>query len=137
MPAHNDSFPWMSYYGNYRYFEDKMAQHRKVKSLEKAGEGLYSLTRTQGDTLSIFICECYAYGVLEYLHTVEQLGAKVDVVVINSAWCGYSPDAKKHCREAHVGLFRVGELMGALHQADYWNHLTESEEEYFKKQGWL
>ncbi len=136
MAAHSEHFPWPSHYGHYNYFESQMNKHGKVASLTAQGDSVYKLTRTQGDTLRVFICECYAFGVAEYMETVENL-EDVDVVIINSAWCGYSPDAKFHCRESNVGLFQIREFMGALHQDDYWRYLTATENEYFKKQGWL
>ena len=136
MAALNETFPWTSYYGHYKYFEGQMERHGEVASITPEDNGVYELTRTQGDTLRVFICECYAFGVAEYMETVEQLG-EIDAVIINSAWCGYTPDAKRHCRESNVGLFKIGEFMGALHRDDHWRYLTEAEEEYFKKQGWL
>jgi len=136
MPAHDKNFPWTSYYGHYNYFEQKMRNHGKVASLNPKGNGVYDLNRIQGDTLRLFICECYAFGVAEYMETLEQL-SNINAVIINSAWCGYSPDAKRHCREANVGLFNIGGFMAALHRDKYWEYLTEEEKEYFKTQGWL
>lgn len=136
MAAHNETFPWSSYYGHYNYFEEQMNRHGQVASFKQVDNGVYELTRTRGDTLRIFICECYAFGVAEYMETVERLG-EIDSVIINSAWCGYTSDAKRMCRESKVGLFKIGEFMGALHRDDYWRYLTEAEEEHFKKQGWL
>lgn len=136
MAAHSETFPWPSHYGHYDYFEAQMKRHGKVASLTAQGGGLYNLTRMQGDMLRIFICECYAFGVAEYLETVENLG-HVDIVIINSAWCSYTLDAKFHCRQSNVGLFTIGELMGALHGDYYWLYLTHDQKEYFKKKGWL
>lgn len=136
MPAHSETFPWPSYHGHYKFFETQMVRHGEVADLNAKGGGIYELTRAQGDTLRVFICECYAFGVAEYMETVENIG-EIDAVIINSAWCGYTPVAKRHCRDADVGLFKISEFMGALHRDDYWLYLTEAEEEYFKKQGWL
>lgn len=136
MVAHSEIFPWPSHYGHFRYFEAQMKKHGRVADLTAQGDGVYQLTRTQGETLRVFICECYAFGVAEYMETIENIG-EVDVVIINSAWCGYTPDAKFHCRESNVGLFNIGEFMGALHREDFWCYLTDTEKEYFKKQGWL
>jgi hypothetical protein len=61
----------------------------------------------------------------------------IDVVIINSAWCGYAPDAKFHCRKANVSLFKIGELMGAMYRDDYWRYLTDGQKESYKNQGWL
>ena len=136
MAAHSETFPWTSHYGHYKHFEAQMNKHCRVASLTAKGDGVYELTRTQGDTLRVFICECYAFGLAQYMETVDQLG-KIDVVIINSAWCGYTPDAKRNCRESKVGLFKIGEFMAALHHNDYWSYLTDKENEHFEKQGWL
>lgn len=136
MAGHSETFPWPSYYGNYDFFEGQMGNHGRVAALEPQGNGIYELTRAQGDTLRIFICECYAFGVAEYMETIGQLG-RLDAVIINSAWCGYSPDAKHYCRNEKVGLFKIGEFMAALRCNDHWMYLTDAEKEYFEKQGWL
>lgn len=136
MSAYSDTFPWPNSYGHYNFFETQIKTNAKVVSLTARDGGVYDLARKQGDTLRVFICECYAFGIAEYMETVERLG-HINVVVINSAWCGYTPDAKFHCRNAKVGLFKIGEFMGALHRKDYWLYLTESQNEYYKKQGWL
>lgn len=136
MAAHSEIFPWRSHYGHYKYFEGLMAKHAKVTSLTPKGDGVYNLTRSQGDTLRVFICECYAFGVAEYMETVERLG-RIDALIISSMWCSYSPNAKRNCRDTNVGLFTIRGFMGALHHKEYWNYLTAEEKEYFKEQGWL
>lgn len=135
MPARNETFPWTSYYGHYNYFEEIMSSHGKIKSIASEGSGIYNLVRSSGDGIRVFICECYAFGVAEYMETVEKVG-RVNAVIINSAWCGYSTDAKRHCRDSKVGLFSIGEFMGALHRDDYWRFLTDAEKEHFKAHGW-
>ncbi|QIE57559.1 hypothetical protein G5B40_20170 [Pikeienuella piscinae] len=136
MEGLREGFPWPSHYGHYNFFETQMAKHGRVTSLTPQGGGVYELTRTQGDTLRVFICECYAFGVAAYMETVDQLG-EVDVVIINSAWCGYTPDAKRYCRDASVGLFKIAGFMAALHRDDYWMLIEDFHQDYFKERGWL
>lgn len=136
MPAHNKSFPWMSYYGNYKFFEDRMQSHRKVSNVQNADDGLYEVRLIDGRILKVFICECYSFGMAEYYETVEKLG-DIDAVIINSNWCGYTMDAKRHGREHNVGLFDIGAFMAALNINNYWEYLTKQEKEYLKKKGWL
>jgi hypothetical protein len=136
MPAHSDVFPWPNSYGHFDFFERTMTSHRRITSVAKEVSGLYRLTRSNGETIRVFICECYSFGVAEYMETLEQLG-DVNAIVINSAWCGYTYDAKLQCRREHVGLFMIGEFMGALNQRDFWRYLTDTQKEYFEKQGWL
>lgn len=122
MPGHSEEFPWPSYYGNFDFFEDKMRNHSKVLNIKSTDtDGVYEITRTQGDTLRTFICECYAYGVAQYTETIEELG-QLDAIVINSMWCGYSSEAKKLCVERNVSLYKVDEFMSALHRQNHWNY---------------
>lgn len=131
MPAFNDSFPWMSYYGHYRFFEDRMQSHSKVANLRKTDEGLYEIHLIDGRTLVVFICECYSFGLAEYYESVDKLG-DLNAVIINSSWCGYTMDAKIHCRENNVGLYDIKGFMAALSVKNYWEYLTEQEREYIE-----
>ena len=135
MSAHNKEFPWMSYYGNYKFFEDRMKSHSRVSNLINTGAGLYEINLIDGRKLKTFICECYSYGIAEYHESVEKLG-DLEAVIINSNWCGYSMDAKLHCQEHNVGLFDISGFMAALNISNYWEYLTKQEKEYLEKKGW-
>lgn len=136
MPAHNKEFPWMSYYKNYSFFEERMAQHNKVSDVRNTGAGVYELNLVNGKAMKIFICECYSYDVAEYRETVENIG-EIDAVIINSNWCSYTYNAKRHCLERGVGLFDISGFMAAINREKYWEYLTDSEREYFSKNGWF
>lgn len=135
MTGNSERFPWPSYYGHFNFFEECMAQHDRVALWRSEDGGTYELTLKNGKALRVFVCECYAFGVAEYEETVSNLGP-LDAIIISSAWCGYSHDAKRYCRGKRVGLFKIGEFMAALNRADFWNYLTASEKEYFRKRGW-
>ena len=113
-----------------------MRQHRRVSSLRKLGDQMYELERSVGDKLRTFACECYSFGFAEYMETTRNFG-RFDVIYINSAWCGYTMDAKQACRADKVGLFQMGSLMAALKKKDYWAYLDTDEKEYFEKEGWM
>jgi hypothetical protein len=136
MTAHNDKFPWMSYYGHYKFFEDKMQSHNRVCGIQNAKNGLYEINLSEAGIIKVFICECYSFGLAEYYETVEKLG-KIQAVIINSNWCGYTSEAKHYCREHGVGLFNIGEFMAALNTKKIWEYLTKEEKKYFKENGWL
>jgi hypothetical protein len=139
MPAENEDFPWRSYYGNYNFFEDRMKQHSSIKKLNRLnrlGDGLYEIQKMNGDTLRTFICECYSYGVAEYIETKDNHG-EIDAVVINSLWCEYTMEAKHFCFDEEVGLFVIADFMAAINQDDHWRYLTEEQSEYFEDNGWL
>ena len=134
MPAYSDKFPWPSYYGHFDFFESRMKSHNAVVSLERCGEGLYNLLRRNGN-IKVFVCECYAYGVAEYMESVEYLG-HLDAIIINSLWCGYSLDVKRHCMELKVGIFKISDFMASLNRDNFWTYLNSDEIQDFKKMGW-
>ncbi len=57
MPAHNSTFPWLSYYGHYAFFESRMREHRKVRDIKRIDTGLYDVHLLDGRTLRIFILD--------------------------------------------------------------------------------
>ena len=136
MPAHSDTYPWPSYYGNFNFFEQRMRAHNRVQVLEALQEGRYRLTRDNGTMLEVFICECYSFGAAEYLEVTTKLG-RLDAIIISSNWCGYTCDLKIQCREEQVGLFNIRDFMAALNRSDFWNYLSEWDEQCFKQSGQL
>jgi hypothetical protein len=129
MTAHSTQFPWSSYYGNFDFFESRMRAHQRVQGLSRTEEdGVYLLRLVDGRQLRVFVCECYSFGVAEYHEVLDNIG-KVDAVVISSAWCGYTRQAKEYTREQHVGLFKVGEFMGALNKPKIWEYMSQEEKE--------
>lgn len=136
MPAHNNTFPWPSYYGHFNFFEQRMRTHSRVRDLETLGDGRYRLTRANGTAIEVFICECYAFGTAEYLEVTTKLG-RLDAIIISSSWCGYSPHLKVQCRDERVGLFNIGDFMAALNRPDFWAYLSESEKQCLKEGGLL
>jgi hypothetical protein len=136
MPAYSDTFPWPSHYGHFQFFEQRMKSHSRVQDIKALGDGRYRLTKTGGQVLDVFICECYSYGSAEYLETTSRLG-KMDAIIISSNWCGYTPQLKAQCRREHVGLFNIRDFMAALNRADLWSYLEAAEERRLKEQGLL
>ncbi len=136
MPARNENFPWLSHYGNYMFFEKMMSRHKKVSKISNIDQGHYQLGLFNGSEIKVFICECYSFGLAEYYESVEKLG-KLDAIIINSNWCGYTREVKWHCLKNRVGLFDIGGFMAALNGDKFWEYMTGDEEEYFKRKGWI
>ena len=134
MAAFSDTYPWPSHNGGFSFFEHRMRTHSRVASLVPMDTGLYLLATDTGKSLVVFICDCYSYGVAEYIETISKIG-NVDVVIINSVWCGYTDDVKLQCREERVGIFNIKDFMGALNRPDYWLYLNEYDRERFKERG--
>lgn len=136
MPAHNNTFPWVSYYKNYDFFENRIKTHSKVHGIREAEPGLYEMDLTDGRKIRVFVCECYSFGLAEYYESKENLGT-IDAIIINSKWCGYTFEAKRYCLKHRVGLFDIAGFMAALNKDNFWEYLTDHETETFRKNGWI
>lgn len=136
MSAHNDKFPWLSYYGNYNFFEQRMHEHSKVTSCREIKKGLYNIQLTNGKMLKVFICECYSFSTAEYVESCQNYG-ELDAVIISSNWCGYSLDLKYECMKKNVGVFDIRGFMAAINKMQFWEYMTDYEKEKFKEYGWL
>lgn len=136
MSAHNAEYPWLSYYGHYKFFERALREHNKVKELKSESTGVYLLKREAQPDLRVFICECYSFGMAEYQEVVEKLG-KIDVIIINSTWCDYSLELKRYCRTIKVGIFKIADFMAAINKKNWWSHLNDREVEFFTNKGWI
>lgn len=136
MPAHSKIFPWMSYYENYNFFEQRMKEHSKVRSCSNLEPGLYDIKLTNGKNIKVFICECYSFGTAEYVESRQNYG-EINAVVISSNWCGYSLELKRDCMAYKVGIFDIRGFMAAINKAEFWTYLTPDEKDRFEKFGWI
>lgn len=128
MAAINKTFPWMSYYKNYRYFLNLSGKHDKVTKVTEIDKdrGYFKVYLKDSRILNVFICECYCFGVAEYEESLNNL-KEIDAVVINSNWCGYSHDVKDYCRAQKVGVFTISEFLGAINIQNFWNYIPPNE----------
>lgn len=136
MPAHNEDYPWMNYYGCYDFFEERMHEHSKVSSIVKVSPSRYDIECSDGEIIKAFVCECYSFDVAEYTEVCQKLG-KLNAIIICSRWCGYTPDVKRQCRNEKVGVYNISGFMAALNTKSYWQYLTEDEKKKFKENDWL
>lgn len=132
MPAHNSTFPWLGYYGHYKFFEDRMREHSKVGDVKNVNTGLYDVHLLDGRVLRVFICECYAFDDASYHEIVGNYGS-VNAVIISSNWCGYDFETKLARMQERVGVFDVKGFMAAINRTSYWEYVTEQERDSLKR----
>lgn len=136
MPAYSEEYPWISHYGHYDFFEERMQSHNRVSNIVELATGIYNIKRDDGVLIKTFICECYSFGIAEYMEVKQNL-SDINAVIINSNWCGFTTEAKRHCRNSYVGLFKIAQFMGALNQENYSQYLDKDEKKLFLRNRWL
>lgn len=85
-----------------------------VITVEHEGGQTLQVVRSRLPSVNVFMTNIYVVGEVE---TYEILSANPDVnsIVTMSAWNGYSHAAKTMCKARNVGLFKFGELLGAIY----------------------
>ena len=133
MGANSSDFPWPSYYGEHAFLKKVMWGNNKVTDIIEVEKAVYDIERSYGDTIRIFVCECYSFGAAEYEEAMTNL-KDINAIIIDSNWCNYTGDAKIMAYSDGVGLFKIVEFM---HQARLRNYLepTEDEKEMYKAHG--
>jgi hypothetical protein len=107
--------------GGIYFFESRMKDHSAVRSLERVGDQLYSIERTMGDTLLVYLSGIYVFSTFEYYELKGQ-HRDLNAIVLAGPWQGICSDARAQAVSDHVSLFKLKGFMGALARRDHWNY---------------
>lgn len=112
--------------------------HEQIIKFKQLNDAIFLIDLYDGRTLKVFLTHTYIFT--EYsLEKILIMDPSVDAIICTNPTIGYSLSAKELCINAGIGLFMIGEFMGAITKTgkDYLNYLTVSERsnriERFKK----
>lgn len=96
------------------FFEAALRTHSRVtKVIARPNQVFEVNTIGRKNPLIVLVVDLYTVGqadVVKALDTVEDL----DVFVTASTYNGYTRAAKKHATQHRIGLFQIGEFLGAI-----------------------
>ncbi|MFT8912947.1 hypothetical protein [Zymomonas mobilis] len=116
------------------FIERFLSTHSAIASLQELNRGTMLVELCDGRKLKVFVTNTYYFT--DYtLERVLEVDPAVDVIICSSPAGQYSDSAKKECIEREIGLFMLGEFMGAInHNGDlYLNFLLKSDREQRKE----
>jgi hypothetical protein len=95
-----------------------------VVSFERVGasDQLFAVVRTYGDTLYVWLSDVYTLGEAEYLF-LRGKTPEINCIVSVSGYNRYTDEAKEQAIRDRVGLFKIGEFLGALNVKDFWTYV--------------
>lgn len=91
-----------------------LSANNNVSSISHNGGQLLSISRSRLSDLTVFLTNIYIVGEADAREILSQ-NSEINAIVTMSAWNGYSSEAKRFCNSKNVGLFKFGELLGAVH----------------------
>jgi predicted nucleotidyltransferase len=113
------------------FMERFLSEHRAVLSLQELNRGTMLVELRDGRVLKVFVTNTYYFT--DYtLDRVLEVDPAVDAIICSSPAGQYSYWAKQECINRGIGLFMLGEFMGAILKKgdDYLNFLLKADREY-------
>ncbi len=115
---------WNVSYAAIVFFEGALKAHSKVKSFRRSKDILFKIETENGQHLEVLLVNEYTLG-LAAIHRAQQEFPSFEYIVTSANWNGYTREAKEYGKESGLGVFNLGEFLGALH----WTHPKK----YYKK----
>lgn len=112
------------------FVERFLSDHSAIASLQELNRGAMLVELRDGRTLKVFVTNTYYFT--DYtLERVLEVDPAVNAIICSSPAGQYSDSAKVQCIERGIGLFMLGEFMGAIHQSgdQYLNFLLRADRE--------
>ena len=119
------------YYTIPKFFEDRMREHSMVVTIQRMnveGEFVYEITRRKyDDTIRIWLSDAYRFTKMDYFNRPRELKAGDYILIAKPEGDGGVDD--ELIDATHIGVGKIGELMGALNVRRMWTYVPPSEEE--------
>ena len=114
MSTYND---WNVSYSTISFMERALQSHSKVAHFERSKDIVFEITDIDGRVLKMVLVNEYALGVAA-VHRILSEFPGTEYVVTGGNWNAYTREAKDFGRQNDIGIFVIGEFLGALHWTD-------------------
>jgi predicted nucleotidyltransferase len=118
--------------GQIRTFIDRfLSGHEFIDQLQELNRATMLVDLRDGRSLKVFVTNTYCFT--EYtFDKIMAIDPSINAIICSCPAGTYSDSAKKLCIENGIGLFMLGEFMGAIwkHGDDHLNYLLKSEREF-------
>ena len=110
------------------FIERFLGDHEQIASIQELNRSTMLVDLKGGRSLKVFVTNTYYFT--EYtLDRVLELDPGVDAIICSSPAGQYSTSAKRQCIDSGIGLFMLGEFMGAIRHSgeQYLNFLLRAD----------
>ena len=94
------------------FFENSISSHSKVTSFFELQNCFYQINRIKHSSNNLVLTNIYIISIAD-VYEILSTHQNVNCIITLSSWNHYSGDAKSHCIQNNVGLFKFNELLGA------------------------
>lgn len=104
---------WSVPYSVITFFERSLSGHNKVVSVERTRDILFKIHDNRGRILQVLLLNEYCLGLAAVLRALDEF-PEAEFIVTGGNWNGYTREAKEYGLTNNIGIFNLGEFMGAL-----------------------
>jgi len=114
MPKRND---WGVSYSTISFVEQALTNHAKVASFERSKDIVFDIELESGRRITMLLLDEYTLGVAAIHEALAEFPG-VEYIVTGGNWNAYTREAKEFGRRNDLGVFVIGEFLGALHWSE-------------------
>lgn len=104
---------WNVSYNVITFFEKAMNGHGKVASVNRTKDIFFTVKDKEDRTFKVLLLNEYCIGLATVFKVIDEF-PDTEYIVTGANWNGYTKEAKDYCMENNLGLFNLGEFLGAL-----------------------
>lgn len=108
---------WGVSYSSISFVERALNTHTKVASFERSQDIFFRIKLTDDRTINMVLVDEYTLG-LAAVHRVLDEFPGAEYVVTTANWNAYTREAKQFGNEHEIGIFIIGEFIGALNMKE-------------------
>jgi hypothetical protein len=100
------------------FVERALRTHKKVKSFERERDILFAVERKNSlPKVTFLLVDRYTVSLSDVIAAMDEFPTATCIVAAGN-WCGYTKEAKGYGLSNGIGVFNIGEFLGALWQKD-------------------
>jgi hypothetical protein len=104
---------WNVSYGLIKSFENALEGHRKIEKFKRVQDIVFHITLWDYSEIKVLLLDKYTLGIAAVLDVLKEFH-DIDHIVSGANWNGYTKEAKQYGWDNDIGIFVMGEFLGAL-----------------------
>jgi hypothetical protein len=112
-------------YSTKTFLEQRLRSHGAVASFKEISHTTYDITRKKGATVRVRLVGRYLFSEADY-HDIRTEDPSVNCILTASPWNRFVDGLREHAKGDKIGMFRMGEFLGALNLERLWEYAKKS-----------
>ena len=117
---------WGVPFSSIRFFENALKGHSKVEEIQRTQDILFEITLCDFTNTTALLLNEYTLGLASVLEAIREF-PNLQHIVTGANWNGYTREAKKYGLDNKIGIFVIGEFLGALNWSEPYKYYKKDD----------